>query len=180
MKMKTITKTFHDVHVSEDGENWYKRRSFEGTPAGLAQAKKEAMSVRSSRHVRVAHITRMTNVLSAWENTLVLSKQQIADLLAKGNAACQGIQGLSCNEGFSIGFGATDIEHGPTRVTISFSSATVLGKQPSKKLDPTGWRKWEEDSPVLRAAALDTARERLTAAGVSTLRRTYELELKPS
>jgi len=181
MKSQDYTRTSYEIHTSEDGEKWFRKSpNYEDTPKGLAEARNRIQAlVQTYRFVRICHSTRHIKILAESENPDLLSKEQIATLLLKGEEACKGIKGLSCNEGFNIGFNRKDIDHGPVRVTISFNAAAVIGKPPQGRANEEARRQWNMKSIECRKTALDECVAELKTAGVTHIRGGYEIELKP-
>lgn len=180
-KQQPVTKKFYEVHTSENGENWFGTSGkYDPTPEGVAQAKKHAYATSHSRHVRVVEITRTAKVVLQKENTNVLSRQELDELLSKGKAAVAGIPGVSVNEGFLIGFGTSSISHSPTRVTVTFNAASVLGKCPPRGRDPQLNKEWNEKATALQTQTLNLCAAKLQEAGIWTTHNGHEIILRPT
>lgn len=195
MKNKIITSTYFEVCTSESGEpgKWHRhgepKYQYDDTPVGLKEANAAAAKAgRLNRFVRVAHITRKIKPLKVLENKSILSRQQITALLAVGHAALQDVQGVSVNEGFLIGFGDGGMAHSPTRVTVSFSPTTVLGKCPVNNNRLTGEelttrfrerQEWNAKAQELTRQTLALCETKLAALNINHIRHSQEILLKP-
>jgi len=172
-----------EVHTSTDGEKWNRVGNpfaHDGTgPKDAASFAKQQSS--HCRHVRVVTVKKYVEIIKTLENKHIKSAQEIAALLAAGKAAIAGIKGLSCNEGFLIGFGSGTISHGPTRVTVSFNANEVLGKIPANIHDDPVRKllrkEWNEKAVTECRSALEQAQEKLKAAGIWTAMNDHEIEL---
>jgi hypothetical protein len=174
-------KTFHEVHISEDGEKWYcyqSGRVYEDSPVGRDSALQEMTTAsKSDRFARVVHVEKRVKVLHVKQNEKILSRQMIDQLLASGRKAIEGIKGLMVNEGFFVGFGSDGVSHSPTRIIVSFNAAAILGKQPLRhSLDHPAWKQSRLD---LMTAAFNQCADRLKEAGVKFVQRSEEIELLP-
>lgn len=173
--MTEYTRTFHEVHTSEDNKKWYRHGTTEpDTEEGLAAVSKRAgVLSASTRYVRVVHITKKVKILTNLENREMLSRDEINTLLAAGKDAIAGVPGLSCNEGFAMSFDK-DLSHGPTTVTIQFYPESNIGKRHTAKDKPL----YDILAAQLRKEAFDKCCRKLDKAGVKYLRGTFEIKLQ--
>lgn len=186
-RLKTITVTQYEVATSSSGEpnTWVRNHQpHPDTDAGLEMANATARQLsHSNRFVRVARVERKIIPKKVIENTKVASKQEIADLLAKGKAACAGIAGIMVNEGMLMSM--SDMSFSPVRVTASFHAASVLGPVPKRSdcIDGNAYNaaraNYSNKSLELMKEALCRCAEKLTAAGIKFVARSQEIELKP-
>lgn len=182
LTIKTITS--YEVATSADGlpGTWHRNSSYKDTPEEKQKAEAAFRTLlKSSRFVRLAHITKKIKPVKVIENTAILLKSQIEKLVTAGKTAIGAIPGVMVNESASIGFGAHNIVMSPSRVTVSFSASSVLGKRPTGPSTPPNARaEWDEKSKALTRETLEECHQKLIDAGIKhTYREGQEIELHP-
>jgi len=190
--MDTKERTSYEVNTSSDGKSWFRFRTdgrFEGTSKGHRQAIAAAKTeLKHSRHTRVVHVTK--RITDEFSNERILSPDQIKELIARGQQALAGIPGVTVTEGCEMGFGATDIVMSPTRVSVNFHAAAILGKRPvlkAKGLLTADYEalkelrvKWDMEAKALEEATSNQCSAKLKVAGVWHTHEGHRIVLRPN
>lgn len=180
-----------EVHISKDGESWYrymghenshKRPMFTENELSVAQAA-FAKAAKEHKHTTLVKLEMNFELIQS-TTTAETEQERMAKLLARVKELLKDMPAATCVEQSSIAFGQGDIQMSPSYIMVEVVTGKLsCGPCPRRKdfqKGPDGKaafdvaiKGWEHEARPLHNAVAMNVGKRLHDAGIKTQTRTY-------